>query len=152
MMEMSARMAGFALVLAGPAWAQVTTRSSVAADGAEGDGGSFYSQISANGRFVVFYGDSDNLVGGDSNNQADVFIRDRALGTTQRVNLSSSGSQANFSSGATQGIAISADGRFVAFETDATNLVPGDTNGFRDVLVRDRQSGTTERVSPDLLT
>ena len=74
----------------------------------------------------------------------DVFVRDRQTGTTRRVSVGSGGVQGN---GLSFGPAISADGRFVAFESDATNLVPGDTNDASDIFVRDRQTGTTRRVS-----
>src|SRR5262249_50436746 len=65
---------------------------------------------------------------------------------TQRVSVDSGGAQANSDS---YGPSISADGRFVAFSSYATNLIPGDTNGVVDVFVRDRLNGTTERVSVD---
>src|SRR5436190_2013155 len=64
--------------------------------------------------------------------------------TTQRVSVSSTGAQADSSSVIR---AVSADGRYVAFPSAASNLVPGDTNGRTDVFVRDRQTGTTSRVS-----
>ena len=75
-----------------------------------------------------------------------MFVRDRQTGTTTRVSLDSAGNQGNFSS---SGPSISADGRYVAFRSFADNLVPGDTNDERDVFVRDRQTGTTTRVSLD---
>jgi Tol biopolymer transport system component len=68
---------------------------------------------------------------------------------TQRASLDSNGVQANGESGGYLAISISADGRFVAFVSDASNLVSGDTNTLSDVFVRDRQNGTTERVSVD---
>jgi hypothetical protein len=118
---------------------------SVAPGGGSGDGDSYapYS-ISANGRFVAFSSYSTNLVPGDTNAAADIFVRDRQLGTTQRVSVDSSGAQANSSSTTPS---ISADGRFVAFDSVATNLVPGDTNGQTDVFIHDRVTGTTERMS-----
>jgi hypothetical protein len=73
-------------------------------------------------------------------------VRDRLNGTTERVSVDSSGNQGNNYSGSPW---ISGDGRYVAFTSSATNLVPGDTNGFDDIFVRDRQSGHTERVSID---
>ena len=89
--------------------------------------------ISADGRFVAFDSEATNLVPGDTNDASDVFVRDRQTGTTRRVSVSSGGAQGN---GASFDPAISADGRFVAFNSDATNLVPGDTNGAADVFVR----------------
>src|SRR5207249_9937543 len=74
----------------------------------------------------------------------DVFVRDRQTGMTARVSVASDGTQANNVSSYP---ALSADGRFVAFQSDATNLVAGDTNGATDVFVHDRQTGATERVS-----
>ena len=121
-----------------------TRRVSLGAGGAQGNGDSSEPALSANGRFVAFYSEARNLVPGDTNGQADVFVRDRRTGTTRRVSLGSGGSQSN---GASVQPALSADGRFVAFISDATNLVPGDTNGLTDVFVRDRQTGTTRRVS-----
>jgi Tol biopolymer transport system component len=100
--------------------------------------------ISADGRFVAFASEADNLVPNDTNGKEDVFIRDRLTGTTERVSVSSAGEQGN---GVSAGPSISADGRFVAFSSIATNLVPGDANATTDVFVRDSLSGTTELVS-----
>ena len=121
-----------------------TERVSVSTTGKQGNNLSMSPSISANGRFVTFNSDASNLVPGDANGTIDVFIRDRKLGTTELISISSSGQQGN---GFNSGGAISADGRFVAFDTQADNLVPGDTNGHNDVFVRDRLKGTTERVS-----
>lgn len=93
---------------------------------------------------MAFQSDTTNLVPGDTNGATDVFVRDRALGTTSRVDVSTSGVQAG--AGA-QHPAISPDGRYVAFDSAGMDLVPGDTNGTCDVFVRDLQAGTTERVS-----
>lgn len=130
--------------------AQATTRVSVDSSGAQGDGGSYslWLAISSDGRFVAFASDSTNLVPGDTNAQYDVFVRDRLAGTTERVSVDSSGAEANGGSG-DDGLAISGDGRFVAFTSRAGNLVPSDTNGFMDVFVRDRLNATTELVSVD---
>jgi Tol biopolymer transport system component len=123
----------------------VTERVSVASDGTQGNGSSEHPAISADGRFVAFRSGATNLVPGDTNSFLDFFVRDRVAGTTERVSLANDGSQAN---GPTPQIPfISADGRFVVFVSYATNLVPGDTNNKPDVFVRDRLSGTTERVS-----
>ena len=128
-----------------PAWAHGTTeRVSVSSGGAQGNWDSEDPAISADGRFVAFYSYSTSLVPGDTNDMYDIFVHDRQTGTTERVSVSSGGAQGNGDSG---GEAISAGGRFVAFGSDASNLVPGDTNGVSDILVHDRQTGTTERVS-----
>ena len=102
--------------------------------------------VSRDGRFVAFSSEASNLVPGDTNGVADVFVRDRAEGTTTRVSVSSSGAQANGSSNTWQ-IGMSANGRYLAFDSGASNLVSGDTNGARDVFVHDRATGTTTRVS-----
>lgn len=106
--------------------------------------GSIFPAISADGRFVTFRSAAPNLVPGDTNDEIDVFVRDRLAGVTRRVSVGSNGRQGNFSSSQS---AISADGRFVAFRSGATNLVRGDTNGTPDVFVRDRAKGVTRRVS-----
>jgi Tol biopolymer transport system component len=121
-----------------------TFRASVATDGTEGNGRSFVPAISADGRFAAFYSDASNLVAGDTNNARDVFVNDRQTGETTRVSVDSSGAEGNGDSFAP---AISADGRFVTFSSDASTLVAGDTNGVDDVFVRDRQESTTTRAS-----
>lgn len=100
--------------------------------------------ISADGRYVAFQSSASTLVPGDTNNVGDIFVRDRVAGTTERVSLASNGAQGNLSSAAP---VISADGRFVAFQSDASNLIAADTNGRTDVFVRDRLTGMTELVS-----
>jgi Tol biopolymer transport system component len=122
----------------------VTERVSVATDGAEGTRGSLHPAISADGRYVAFDSWAPDLVAGDTNDRVDVFVRDRQTNTTQRVSLSSSGVEGNDTSWYP---AISGDGRFVAFQSFASNLVSGDTNSAEDVFVRDRQTSTTIRVS-----
>ncbi len=124
------------------------TRVSVDSSGRQGDRHSLLPTISGDGRFVAFYSDSLNLVPGDTNGVMDVFVHDRQTGTTTRVSVDSSGSQGDFDSGNTNtNASISADGRFVAFDSYATNLVSGDTNGRGDVFVHDRQTGATTRAS-----
>ena len=126
----------------------LTSRVSVTSGGRQGDNLSGYSPaISADGRFVAFESDATNLVPGDTNNAADVFVRDRLAGVTRRVSLSTNGGQGDGASRDTFGPAISADGRYVAFSSFASNLVPGDTNNAADVFVRDRLLGVTRRVS-----
>jgi TolB protein len=124
--------------------AGTTSRISVSSAGAQANAGSFDPAISPDGRYVAFTSDAFNLVLGDTNNVGDVFVRDRQLGTTTRVSVSTSGRQANNGSAVS---AMSAHGRYVAFTSDASNLVPGDTNNISDVFIRDRQLGTTTRVS-----
>jgi Tol biopolymer transport system component len=121
-----------------------TKRVSVSSGGSEGNGQSFGTSISADGRFVAFESQASNMVARDGNGVGDVFVHDRTLGTTERVSLSSTGVEGNAASTAS---AISPDGRFVVFQSTASNLVPGDTNGARDIFVRDRLEGATERVS-----
>ena len=128
--------------------AGTTERVSVATGGAQASGASGSPSISADGRCVAFWSQASDLVPGDTNGAQDVFVRDRLAGTTERVNVDSSGAQANGDSDSSRP-QLSADGRFVAFDSFATNLVAGDTNGAADVSVRDRSAGTTERVSVD---
>jgi Tol biopolymer transport system component len=120
------------------------TVASVGWDGAEANHNSFEPVISADGRHVAFASQATNLVPDDTNVFNDIFVRDLQAGTTRRVSVSSSGEQANSVSHAP---AISADGRYVAFYSGASNLVAGDNNNNWDVFVHDAQTGTTERVS-----
>ncbi|NJC70769.1 hypothetical protein HC031_13740 [Planosporangium thailandense] len=124
--------------------AGTTTRVSVGAGGRQADLPSFEPSISSDGRYVAFMSAATNLVSGDSNGDWDVFVRDRVAGTTTRVSVATKGGQSN---GFSDWPSISADGRYVAFESDASNLVSGDTNKVSDVFVRDRVAGTTTRVS-----
>ncbi len=112
-----------------------TVRLSVDSAGAQGNNWSSIPAISANGQYVVFQSTATNLVPGDTNSSDDVFIRDIAGGQTQRLSITTAGVQGDFTSIRP---AISADGRFVAFQSGATNLVPGDTNFQDDIFVRDR--------------
>lgn len=124
--------------------AAVTERVSVASDGTEGDSFSESASVNADGRFVAFRSAARNLVANDTNGQADNFVHDRGTTQTQRVSVPADGMEANRSS---ERPSISADGRYVAFESWADNLVAGDTNARQDVFVHDRQTGVTERVS-----
>lgn len=121
-----------------------TERVSVSSTAIEGNGTSDRPAISADGRFVAFKSLASNLVLGDTNNASDIFVRDRVTGETSRVSVSSSGVQGNLDSGAP---AISADGRYVAFESWASNLVPGDTNLELEIFRHDRLTGQTLRAS-----
>jgi Tol biopolymer transport system component len=122
------------------------TRVSVDSAGNQGNSFSGNHSISADGRFVAFSSGASNLVPGDNNNTGDIFVRDRLTNTTTLVSVDSAGNQANSDS---YNPSISADGRFVAFESDASNIVPGNTNSSRDIFVRDRLTNTTTRVSVD---
>src|SRR5690606_7881643 len=121
-----------------------TGRVSVASDGAQGNANTSEASLSGDGRFVAFQSAASNLVPGDTNGATDVFVHDRQTGVTERVSVASDGAQGNAN---TSEASLSADGRYVAFQSIATNLVPGDTNGATDVFVHDRQTGTTQRVS-----
>lgn len=116
--------------------------------GSQANGDSYEPQISADGRFVTFASFASNLVPGDSNGKTDVFIFDRQTTTTKRVSVITGGGQANDHSNYGT---ISTDGRFAAFESDATNLVTGDTNHRGDVFIRDRVLGLTTRASVSLI-
>jgi WD40-like Beta Propeller Repeat len=124
--------------------AGTTERVSVSSTGEQGNSSSTAASLSSTGRFVAFSSFASNLVSGDTNGAFDVFIHDRQTGTTERVSVSSGEVQGNAMSVSPT---VSRNGRFVAFYSDATNLVPGDTNGRTDIFVRDRTAGTTERVS-----
>lgn len=121
-----------------------TIRVSVAADGTQGNNASGLPSISADGRYVAFESAANNLVTGDTNAKVDVFVRDTQAGTTTRVSVATSGTQGN---GVSQDASISADGRYVVFQSRASNLVSGDTNGTWDVFVHDLQLHATTRVS-----
>lgn len=118
--------------------------ASVGSDGTPGNDNSYDPSISADGRVVAFISFADDLVPGDTNFTADVFVRDLHAGTTERVNVTSAGEQAQLTSA--EFPAVSGDGRYVVFET-AEPFVADDTNGVTDVYRHDRQTGTTIRVS-----
>jgi Tol biopolymer transport system component len=114
--------------------------------GAQSDGDSSTATLSADGRYVVFQSGATNLVPDDTNGVYDIFLRDRQTGATERISVDTAGNQAD---GLSSGAAVSADGRYVAYGSAATNLAPDDTNGLYEIFVRDRQTGTTQRVSVD---
>lgn len=127
----------------GPAPALVE-RASVTSKGLQGEFGSLAATISADGRVVAFASEAANLVAGDRNDKSDVFVHDRVTGSTTRVSVASDGTEADLWS---YNPVLSGDGRLVVFESDATNLVPGDTNGFIDIFLHDRVTQRTQRVS-----
>ncbi len=148
---------GFVDVFVYDRQAASTTRVSVDSAALQGNSFSFYPAISGDGRFVAFKSSATNLVAGDNNGVNDIFVHDRQATSTERVSIDSGANEANSSS---EFPSISADGRFVAFLSTASNLVAGDTNNLcdtdfdnvftencPDIFVRDRLNNTTERVS-----
>jgi hypothetical protein len=132
-----------------------TITASVSSGGVQGNGDSGRGgvAISADGRFVAFVSDASNLVAGDTNGAADVFVRDLHSNTTTRLSISSGGTQADDASSA-QALAVSPSGRFVTFTSDATNLAPGNDDSScapepcPDVYIRDRRTHTTRMLVP----
>jgi hypothetical protein len=104
---------------------------------------SFAVSMSADGNLIAF-SSRDPEAAGDTNGLDDVYVYNRTTGTKTRVSLGSGGAEAN---GASTAPALSADGRFVAFESTATNLVAADTNNRADIYQFDRNTGVTRRVS-----
>ena len=145
---------GLPLHVAGP------LRVSVATTGPDVDGSSLDSDISIDGRYLAFASRASNLVSGDTKGQFDVFLRDTCLGAaagcvpaTHRVSVASDGTEGDGDSGNTSanpelGVSISGNGRYVAFVSAASNLVPGDTNGVDDVFVRDTCLGAAAGCTP----
>ncbi len=111
---------------------------------AGGNGDSMPSALSTNGRYALFESSASDLVAGDTNNATDVFVRDLVSGTTLLASVSTNGGVGNRNS---RSAVITPDGRYVAFVSEANNLVPKDTNGIPDVFVRDLQAGSTMLVS-----
>ncbi|MCG8408562.1 MAG: hypothetical protein MI923_25450 [Phycisphaerales bacterium] len=132
----------------------VSTSGGPGADNPSGFSGS--PAISNDGRYVAFWSLASNLVVGDTNNHADVFIRDRQSGTTTRISVGPGGVQGNEDSGvevdgtifvSSMQIILSDDARYVCFSSLASNLVAGDNPSVRDVFVHDRQTGLNELIS-----
>ncbi|MCA2214242.1 TolB family protein [Jidongwangia harbinensis] len=121
-----------------------TSRVSVATGGAQADGYSLSTAVSTDGRYVAFDSVATNLVPGDTNGKADIFLRDLRRDTTTRISVSTGGAEAD---GDSYSPSISANGRYVAFASYAGTLVPGDTNEWHDIFVHDTRTGTTERIS-----
>ena len=141
--EIAASGVLFVSLVAG-ASGEVTVRLSVDRARNDSNGASASPVLSEDGRWIVFESDATDLVRGDTNGVTDVFVRDRHRGSTERVSVDSGEHEAN---GASSDPVVSSDGRYVAFTSDADNLVAGDTNHWSDVFVRDRLKGTTVRVS-----
>lgn len=125
-----------------------TVRVSVASDGTEADrmlsSYANFPVLSGDGRYAAFYSNATNLVPGDTNGRNDIFVHDLLTGVTERVSVASDGTQAN---GDSLRPALSGNGRFVTFESAATNLVEGDTNGQVDIFLHDRYTHKTYRIS-----
>lgn len=142
-------VAGCALIFlaVSPAQAQAGnfTRISVDSNEVQANAMSYRGDVSTDGRFVAFDSEATNLMLSDLNNTSDVFLRDLTQGTTSPVSVNVNGTQADGGSGAPS---ISADGRFVAFESSASNLTSSpDANGFTDIYVKDMQTGVVVRAS-----
>ncbi len=141
---------GFHDIFVKDRWSGQLERITTPLGAAEPDNNSFLPRISAwegnanDGRWVVFHSAARNLVPGITNFQNDVFLRDRQTGSLERVSVSATGQQGNQAS---QNADVSRDGRYVVFESEATNLVPGDTNGFADIFLVDRQANAIRRVN-----
>lgn len=122
----------------------ISSRVSTDSQGGEANGDSYFPSISADGRYVAFQSYATNLVAGDTNGYADIFVKDLLTGTLTRLSNGSSGTQGNGDSGSP---VISANGQYVAFSSTASNLVSGDGNVAADIFVRDLQLGTLVRAS-----
>jgi Tol biopolymer transport system component len=118
--------------------------ASVSSGGIQGLLGSWAPSLSRDGRYVAFASDASNLADDDTNDVSDVFVRDLDTGTTTRASTDSDGVQVL---GGSWEAALSADAHVIAFSSDATSLVPADTNDFRDIFLKDLSSGATTRVS-----
>jgi Tol biopolymer transport system component len=114
------------------------------ADGSAGSGNSGWARVSANGRFITYQSVATDLVAGDTNDEVDVFVYDRAAKTTTRISVTSAGAQGN---GGAHDPVISGNGRYVTYHSSASNLVAGDTNESPDVFLYDRQTKQTSAVS-----
>lgn len=123
-----------------------TFLASLSTLGTQANGASFAPNLSASGRFVVFESGASNLVVGDDA-QIDVFVRDLQVGVTVRVSVSATGHNTNGTSGSAM---ISANGRYVVFESSATNLVVTNHNASSTVFLRDMELGSTQEIGPDL--
>ena len=118
---------------------------SVDSDSNLGNGHSRFAVQSDNGRFVAFSSAATNLVVGDTNGEYDVFVRDRANDTTTRVSVSSAAAEAV--GGDSENPSINDDGNLIVFESEATNLVAGDTNSDKDIFMHNTDTGTSIRIS-----
>src|SRR5439155_16685867 len=120
------------------------SRVSLATDGAQADDRSYSPSISADGRVVAFASFANNLVPGDANGLLDVFVRRRDEETTTRLSVGPGGVEGD---GLSFAPVVSADGALVVFSSEASNLVPDDSNRMRDVFVASTASGMVTRLS-----
>lgn len=125
-----------------------TARVSVSSASVQANAACTFPQITPDGRYIAFQSTATNLIAGDTNAAADIFVRDTSSGTTTRVSLTNTGLEGT---GASTQAAISDDGRYVAFISVAANLITGDTDGFADLFVRDTTSATTKLISRTLV-
>lgn len=134
-----------ALVIPFTATAAETTLISVTSKGKQGNGRSWHPAISADNRYIVFSSEASNLVSNDTNGSPDIFVHDRLTKKTRRVNVTSDGKQSEptWQSHST----ISSNGRYVAYTSQANNLVPGDNNKAYDVFVYDLKTKKTSLIS-----
>ena len=123
-----------------------TTRVSVDSAAVQGNSSSADSAVSGDGRYITYISDASNLVVGDTNGHRDVFLFDRITAVTTRVSVNNAAVQGNADSSSP---AISADGRYITYTSDASNLVVGDTNVATDVFLFDRITLVTTRISVD---
>lgn len=132
---------------------RVSTTTTLVSVNSSGTGGgndnSWPIALSTNGQYVLFESAASNLVSGDTNKSTDVFVRDLVNGQTSLISVNTNGFSGSRDS---SGSAITPDGRYVAFVSRATDLVPGDTNGIPDVFVRDLQTSNTVLVSVGALS
>ncbi len=124
-------------------------RVSTTLTGEQTNGASFFPSLSGDGRLTGFSSYASNLVAGDTNNNADIFLKDLTTGAVQRLFINVDAQQFQINLFLDFRLAFSADNRFVAFITSVDTLVPGDTNGATDVFVLDRSDGSSRRASQD---
>ena len=119
-------------------WASATAQNS------QSNGDSQHPSLSGNGNLVAFDSLASNLSGIDTNNKSDIFLKNLKTGELRLISTNQQGAQGN---GHSSHPLLSSDGRWLAFESDASNLVVGDTNGKRDIFIKDLQTGLIERLN-----
>ena len=146
-LRMAVRLVVFACTLAaGPAVAQPTTRVSVATTGAQADKPCLAPGISADGRFVVFSSHATTLAPGGSGGMLQIFLHDRVAGQTTLISHKK-GDKAKPGDKDSRYPSISHDGRYIVFQSLATDLADGDTNGKSDIYLYDRTAGAATLIS-----